>query len=154
MISIDNYQNAYKEVYVILKNTRKEDIEKIPESIIKMIEIKINKEYVFELDENIDFSDQKILKETKVILSYIFLNYWATEEQEKKIKLKFKQDITADENKKSEKYLNDVFKNRNQTSHEKNINDEVSNKLVVYKKENIFTKIAKKILNLFKRTKE
>lgn len=145
MLKTQNYSNAYKEVYVILENMDSQDIEKIPKEFIKMIECKMNKDYEFEIDNN-SFETKEILKETKAILAYIFLNYLATEEQQYKIKQKFKQDILKDENRKRDKYnTKNIFTNK-QIKDSLPISNETS--IVVYKT-SIFIKIKKWIKTIF-----
>lgn len=70
MIKVENYPNAYKEVYVILENMNKNDVKKIPKSFLDIIKTEMNKKYEFKIDKNKGFKNQKILRETKVILSY------------------------------------------------------------------------------------
>lgn len=42
----------------------------------------MNKNYDFSINLNIDFvKEQEILYETKAILAYVYLNYWATEDE-------------------------------------------------------------------------
>ena len=115
MIKVENFPNAYKEGYEILKYIDEKELKLIPEAFINMINHNMNNDYEFEFDENIDFQEQKILKETKTILAYIFLNYWATEKQSNAIKQKFKQDIMEEEIKKAEKYSSNIFQEKNQT---------------------------------------
>ena len=79
MIKIEQYPNAYKEVNVILDNMNIEDIKKIPTEFIDMIKLNMNYNYEFEIDSNKSFDQLEILKETRAILAYIFLNYWATD---------------------------------------------------------------------------
>lgn len=93
MLDTKNCPNAYKEVYVILKSMNEKDFNLIPKDIIQMIEKNMNKEYHFEINENTDFEKIELLRETKAILAYIFMHYWATDEQRKKVNRKFLQDI-------------------------------------------------------------
>ncbi len=79
MIKVENYPNAYKEVYVILNNMNEENLKAILQSFIDMVQRNMNNNYEFELEENVDFEEQTVLKEIKVILEYIYLNYWGTE---------------------------------------------------------------------------
>lgn len=141
MVKVENFPNAYKEVYEILKSVPQEDLDKIPKNFIEMIEKGMNKEYTFYLDSSIDFEELKLMLETRILLSYIFLNYWATETQKETIKAKFKKDLDEEENKKRQLYDADVFKNK------RKIEENNRNKLemVVYKKENFIIKIFNKI---------
>lgn len=137
MVQLENYPNAYKEVYEILKMVPHEDLEKIPKKFIEMVEERMNKDYKFFIDDNIDFvEEQELMLETRTILAYIFLNYWATEKQRETISTKFKKDIEEAENQKRELYNVDVLKNKKQ---------EEKLEMVVYKKDNRITKILNKI---------
>ena len=98
MIKEENFPNAYKEVFVILQYMDKEDTNKIPKEFIDMLKEKMNKDYIFNYDESKKIEDQKILKETRTVLAYIFINYWGTKKQKTKIKAKFIQDIIDDYN--------------------------------------------------------
>ena len=150
MIKIENYPNAYKEVYVILNNMEKEDVNKIPESFINAVKKNMNNEYEFELDKNLDFEEQDLLQETKAILAYIFLNYWGTEEQNSRIKRKFKQDIMIEEKQKEKLYPKELFENENykETREKEEITQMMENK-----KENILEKIVRKLKNIFRKIK-
>ena len=85
-IDNENFPNAYTEINEILKFLDNESKSKIPNDFTEMIEKKRNKNYKFEVDETKDLQNQNILRETKVILGYIFLNYLGNDEQKIKIK--------------------------------------------------------------------
>ncbi len=150
MIKVENYPNAYKEVYVILNNMNEEELKAIPQTFINMVQRNMNNDYEFELEENVDFEEQILLKETKVILAYIYLNYWGTEEQKNIIKKKFKQDIIKEEQSKPKYNPDELFK-KNQVKNisSNTVQEEIH--LIEYKKENIFVKLINIIKSLFKR---
>ena len=134
MIKVENYPNAYREVYEILKLVPKEDLNKIPAEFLQIVKKNMNKNYDFSINLDIDFvKEQEILYETKAILAYVYLNYWATEDEKRIIRAKFKKDIEEAENKKREIYGTDVFKKIKANS----INEEINAKVVEYK-ENIW----------------
>ncbi len=87
---IDNYPKAYKELYEILKNIPKEDLEKIPENVLKTIEEKKDDNYNFEFSG--DINNQNLLKETRALLATIYKNYWANMEEKRIIEEKIKYD--------------------------------------------------------------
>ena len=149
MIKIENYPNAYKEVYVILSSMSKEDIDKIPKDFMDMIKNNMNDEYEFEIYDDIGFDEQILLQETKTILAYIFMNYWGTEEQKEKIKTRFAQELIEEENLKKKYYSNDLFSNKN--GKVQNVKKEESMQMVEYKEKNIFTRILDSIKNILKR---
>ena len=156
MIKVENYPNAYKEVYVILNNMSEEEVNKIPKDFMDMIKNNMDNDYEFEVYDDIPFEEQSVLHETKAILAYIFMNFWGTEEQKSKIKAKFKQDLIEEENAKGSYNPDELFKNREKII--ENIEDEEGSvektenvQLIEYKEKNIFTKIMESIKKLFKR---
>ena len=145
MIKRENFPNAYKEVYVILNNMETEEINKIPKTVIEKIKNEMNEKYQFQLDLNKEFKNQVLLRETKVILGYIFLNYLATSDQKRIINKKFYNDIINNEKNKGT-YSENIFKKVNrEKNEEKSIKK--NNQIIEYKKDNLF----KKIINVFKR---
>ena len=110
MIKVENYPNAYREVYEILKLVPKEDLNKIPAEFLQIVKKNMNKNYDFSINLDIDFvKEQEILYETKVILAYVFLNYWATEDEKRIIRAKFKKDILEKDTPLLFKVSNHVF---------------------------------------------
>lgn len=148
MIKVENYPNAYREVYEILKYVPKEDLKRVPKKFMEMLEEKMNKDYKFSIDTSKDFiEEQELMLETRTILAYIFLNYWATEIQKEKVNIKFKKDIEDAEKQKRDLYNVDIFKNKKQLK--ENIGKEQENAMVIYKKENFITKIFNTIKKFF-----
>ncbi len=88
----NNYSKAYVEVLEILKYIPKEEMQKIPDDILKTLTKKSDSNYSFKLDFNIPFESQKLLNETKSILANFFRDYWATDFQREQILIKEKQD--------------------------------------------------------------
>ena len=148
MIKVENYPNAYKEVYEILKYVPKEDLKRVPKKFMDMLEEKMNKNYKFSIDTSNGFiEEQELMIETRTILAYIFLNYWATEIQKEKVNIKFKKDIEDAEKQKRDLYNVDILKNKKQLK--ENIGKEQENAMVIYKKENFITKIFNTIKKFF-----
>lgn len=142
----DVYAKAYTELYEILKNISKNDLNKIPNEILNMLEEKRDKEYEFKLQENIEFENQELLRETKILLAILYRDYWATKEEKEKIMQKWKSDIIKSEEEKKIKY-NKLFKNKKeQISEQKNDN----NLPIEVKKESVFEKIISFIKKYFK----
>ena len=113
------YANAYTEVYEILSCLNNEEYLKIPEELIEVFEENRNLEYEYEINDEQDLSKQPMLKETKAILLNIFRDYFATPEQNQKIKQWLKEDREYLEKQKQEQYNSNVF--------EKNKKDEKIN---------------------------
>lgn len=114
MIRSENIPNAYKEVYTILKYVSKDDVNLIPKNFIKMLKSKMNVNYKFEYNENLDLENQIILRETRAILGYIFLNFWANDIQKNAITKKLNEDKLVKTGEMRLRYQNqDIFKSRN-----------------------------------------
>ena len=71
-----DYSNAFTEVYEILNHLEIESYNKIPADLIKSIEENRNKKYEYILDEELDLTEQPMLRETKAILFNIFRNFF------------------------------------------------------------------------------
>lgn len=144
MVKSENYPNAYKEVYEILKKVPQKDLIKIPKRFIEMIEKNMNKNYEFSIDDNKDFlEEQELMTETKIVLGYIFLNYWATEEQSKNIKQKLRNDIEKEE-------IRNTYDTKKHDEKPKITQISVTE----YKKENFLIEIIKKIKEKLNKIKE
>lgn len=144
MIKEENFPNAYKEVYTILKYVSKEDYKAIPEDFLNIVKAKMNNDYVFNFNPNVELEEQKLLRETKVILGYIFLNYWGNEQQKKVIEEVLKNDLNKEETK---KYDNDLFKDKQKVK----VSPGEEFRMVIYKKEKFLVKLIKKFKYFFKR---
>lgn len=151
MISI-NYQNAYKEVYTILRSLDEEELKKIPPKVIYAIKNSMNDDYEYEFDEDIDLSEQAMLSETKATLFNIFRDYLSTPEQKAKIIQMQNENREKINNRKNEIYKStDIFKNKKiaeTDNYDNNPNTQMSaiNKSKWYEK---IINILKKIFNIF-----
>ena len=145
---MENGKNSYTEVYTILQDLDNEEYNKIPPVLIKTLEENMNKDYEYELDDDLELKDHKMLSETKAILFNLFRDYLATSEQKQKIIKMQNEERAKNELKKQQKYETDIFKNKKVEQQANAIQDEKS--LTKYK-ENIFQKIINKIKKLFKK---
>lgn len=160
MLKKENYPNAYKEIYVILNSLESKEKESIPFEFINLVENKMNSEYDFKLDSK-DFENQKLLKETKAILAYIYINYWSEKDEKLEILKKLKKESLVKKAKELKIEFGEFEKEKKQTklkelTKEKAIENiehveknENVKELVKYK-ENIFTKLIKGITDVFK----
>ena len=90
-LSKEKMSNAYKEVYEILKNLGEEN--SIPVELLNLIKNKMNKDYQFQYDPTKGIEDIIMLEETRAILGYIYLNYWADDDDKKNIENIMKDDL-------------------------------------------------------------
>lgn len=147
MVKVENFPNAYKEVYTILNYVDSEDLTCIPKSFIDMLKSNMNNDYKFDFDPEIEFENQNLLRETKVIFAYIFIHYWGNEKQIEAINAKFRKELMENEERKRAKYLDKNIFEKKQNEH---ITKEQNVEMVKYKKENIFMMIINTLKNLLK----
>ena len=152
MIEVSNFPNAYKEVYTILKYVDEDDLKLIPQDFKDTIKARMNKEYEFEYDVNSSFNDKGIIRETKAIFSYVFLNYWANEEQKRAINAQYRKDLEKAEQEKREIYNpNNIFKNKEEKEESIQNKQIVQETAMVEYKEDIITRIKNWFKVLFRR---
>ncbi len=138
-------KEIYSEVYQVLNFLGNEYIDKLPKSLVNMLEQKRDINYEPKYTEDIPLNKQNIKKETISIIALLHLNYWCENENEKfELKQIFKNNEDMYENELRKKYNPDnIFKKHVQ---EKIIKNEVD--LVEYK-ESIFKRLINKIKSLF-----
>ena len=150
---MNNRKNAYTEVYIILQDLNEEEYNKIPPEVIETLDANRNKEYEYELDDELELKDQPMLPETKAILFNLFRDYLATPEQKTKIIRMQNEARQKNELKKQQMYNTDVFANKsiNKTTklNENEVKTNNNEKQIVEYKENIFKRILNKIKSLF-----
>lgn len=78
------YCETLTEVFEILKNMRKEDVEKIPKKFINFLEENRSKKYKPNFDFKKPIEKLNLDSKTQAFLGIIYLKYWATNEEEKK----------------------------------------------------------------------
>ena len=150
----DNYNKAFKEVVEILKHVPEESVQKIPQDMRDMFEEEMDKDYIFEVKDNVEFEDLKLLDETKAILANIFRDYWATSYQRERILAKEQYDRQKVDEEKQKKYnSNDLFKrkNINDTKEIESSNNE--NLPVIVKEKKFYQKLINFIRKLFRMQK-
>ena len=102
---------AYTEVYNILELLSESEREKIPKKILLEIKNKMDKSYDFEVDED-NIEEIPLLEDTEKILSVIYTDYLANEEERKIIKNKEILCLKKKETEKQNNYGNNVFLNK------------------------------------------
>ena len=144
---MSKYTNAFTQVYVILNQLEDEDYEKIPPEIIGAIRENSNKEYQFEIDENIELKDNDLLPETRALLFKIYRDYLATPQQKQKIIKIQNEERIKNEQRKKQQYNTDVFLNKAK------LEEKTEQATLVACKENIFKLFLKTIKNFFVKNK-
>ena len=141
---------AYKEVLEILKYIPKEDYDKLPKYIIENMEKEQDKEHIFCITKFDDFEHQEMMKETEVILSVLYRDYWATEEQRKAIHAMEHFEKRKIEEEKSKKYKssNNIFQKEEIIKNKKEQSSQ--NQLVQVKQEGFLRRAIMKIKSFFR----
>ena len=137
-------RKALSQVYGILSDFDDEDIEKIPLEIRCVISDNKDEDYSFSIDD-VNDDNSNLLDETKEILTYLYTEFLATEEEKnvlKKLeKIQSKPNVATDNN----QYEDWNFYNKNkEENEERKVVD-----LVEYK-ESLFSKIIHKIKKFFR----
>lgn len=139
MMNNELSQSMY-EVSVILENTDRKLIQKIPEKVLNTIKQMAKQHAEFKYNRARKLKEQEISNTARGILALIYRDYFCNEEQ-KRIYNEYY--ITAREQlefEKSEKCTVDKIFN----------NEGESTALVLYEKESVWTKIKNKLMRLFK----
>ena len=104
------YENAYFELLEILKCVSEEDFNKIPKDKIEIIRENANYNHNFKYDPNKTLDENHVLELTKSFIALIFRDYWATDEQRKKIfEIQNYAFMKMEEQKRKKYNPNDIF---------------------------------------------
>lgn len=138
------------EIYYIL--TELKQFNKLPQEKQKYIVKNKDNNYKFKFNKNIPLQFQIKSKETRIVLSYIYLKYINKDEKLKEFALNnYKSNEQRYQEELHKKYNYDnLFKNRKMNKLYKEKNDTNEESLIEIK-DNIIDKIIKKIRNIFKK---
>lgn len=132
---------AYTEVFCIINSMSVGMKEKIPLNIRKNIESKMEKNYKFSINKNI--KTMPLLADTEKLLSVLYTDYFATNEERIIIKNKEKSEYEKLENLKRRQYDLNVFKKNTIPKESKNLE-------IVPQNNSIIAKILRKIQKIIK----
>ena len=153
---------AYTEVDAILNMMDSKYVEKIPRKLRDMFKEERLNDYEPKINSMESLDNQNLQRETLVILSIIYVNYWCESEEERKNLIqKFAENEKTQEIEAREKYNPDnlfnkkVIEDNSDNILKKKINSNVpiSNEKAIklYKEDGILKKIWKKIINFLKK---
>lgn len=100
----NEYKNALSEVNAILKLLPEDMKNKIPQSFSEFINKNQSETYRPNLDRDLPLTEQKLMKDTKVILSLIYRNYLCDEDTKKKLEIDDKIEIRTKQMELEQKY--------------------------------------------------
>ena len=143
----NEYAKAYTEVLEIIKYFPEQEYNKIPKEKIEFYKEKMDKDYQFTINPEIDLAKQNVSKEASAIIITLFRDYFATEEQKEQLKELIRLNDKKSEIEKSKKYNpDDLFNN---TVKENNKKTNGNNLPIEVKKDNFFKRIIDYIKGLF-----
>lgn len=138
--------NTYEELYEVLRYMDKPTVMKIPESILRNILEKRNKEFKTRIDKNDLFTEENMSKEAVDILCWLEYKFWMSEENKKEIDKIKNRKLKEMENKNYD--LNNLFKKEEiAEAHINNI------QLIEKKEKSWLKKILDNIIKFFARKK-
>ena len=140
-------ENALAEVYDIIMHSEQAIVEKIPTKFLEFIKDNKNDNYKVNINYNENINNQKLLKDTRIILSLIYRDYLIPKDQRKSL---LEQE---------EKYIREKYKVTFNTENaipdkketENNVIKEENTQMIEYK-ESIFKRIINRILKIFKKS--
>lgn len=142
------YQRSLTELNSILNYMNVEYIKKIPTKFIDFIKKNMDKDYIPNIDKNVPINQQELKKDTKILLSLIYRNYWCDNETKAEL---FNQDLIDKKNFEQEmleKYNPDnIFKNKQKPT--EYLETPKENTEVAIYKESFLNKIISKIKLFF-----
>lgn len=143
------YPDVATELIEIFKFVEEPVVEKIPQKLKEELEKIANKEYKFKIDKTKKLNEQKLLPETKQLLSAIFIKYCCRQEDGEEILIACKENDMKIEAEKRKKYNPDeVFTKKEEVKQEENRD---CFKLVVIEKVPWYKKITRAFGRIFKR---
>ena len=143
------YEKCLVEVDEVLNHLSKEELNKIPEDVLKNIKKHKDKEYMWKYDESKRLEEQTFDRNTIAILSYINMEYLLSKEQKDLMEKIHELNEQNFANEIQEKYdSKDLFKNKNKNKN--NINVENENAIAKLENNKWYNKMFSFIKRIFK----
>ena len=141
----EEYAKSYTEILEIFKYIPENLLKKIPNSIIKKYYENMDKSYKYAYDIGRSLEDQKVSQLTKILLANIYIKYWATERDKKRIEIYDRKILEKNEIEKRKKYnIGNIFTNNTNTATANHIVDE-NRSLIEVKKKSFFSGVNAKL---------
>lgn len=141
---------AYTQAYVMIDSLSDELKRKIPKEIITAIKSKMDSSYEFSVEDE-EVENIELLEDTEKILSVIYTDYLATEEERKIIKDKERACFLKSEQEKKEKYSEHVFARKQTPAPVATTETETSKNWLIVPKERWYQKVINMIKKIFKK---
>ena len=142
----ENYEVAIVQTREIIRYFDKDLLSKIPKKLIEKLN-NFKSEKIFEIDKSKTLEEQNISKETKELVSSIFIQYCCDEEKRNEILKKCAENDAIAETKLQEKYSVDNLFKAKETNKVENVA-----LMEVNENKNWFIKLVERIKKIFKRS--
>ncbi len=139
----------YAQVSAVLNKMRKEDVDKIPQGLLDIIEQNKDKEAIINLDPKIPLEEQNLSDESIAMLAMLNYKYWSDDNEREALKKQYEENDRIKEKELREKYhTDDIFGNKAKEEarikkEEEAKKEEVKETSLVEIKEPIYVKIIK-----------
>ena len=142
------YQEAFAEVAEILKLMPIDLLSKIPAQFRQIISE--NKASNYQIDIKEPLEEEKLKKETVVILGLIYRDFLASPEEREELQLKDSEELKRIEQEMQQQYdMDNIFKKKKKIVQ----NQDVSTDLMLYKEPGFMKKLFNLIKGIFKKNK-
>lgn len=146
------YEEAFTEVDEVLKLMPIDLISKIPAQFRQTISENKATNYNVIIQEPLE--EQKLKKETIVILGLIYRDFLASPEEREQLQVKDADELKRIEQEMQEQYnMENIFEKRKKDKKPKNLEKVLSTDLTLYKEPSFFRKIFDMIRGIFKNNK-
>lgn len=85
MISEKNYNRMATEVLELLKSFPEEKVQKIPKSLLQLLESNKDSSHIPHIDSNKKLLEQDVCNETIILMYLIYRDFWASPEEKNKV---------------------------------------------------------------------
>ena len=103
---------ANSEIFEILSYMDKQQVMKIPVSLLENFKNNKKKDYISRIDKNDIYNKNNISKRTLSILAYLNVNYWVDENKKAELIEQYRKNDIKNMEKLKEGYPIDIFENR------------------------------------------
>ena len=144
------YHKAFKEFSEIIKFFPKNEYKKIPKDFIQFIEANMDNSYTYKVEHIDDFQNQEMLEETRVLLSIVYRDFLASNEEKKQIVKAENEELLQEEKINQERYdVYTIFEKRNSDKIKMQNEDLIDKNLIVVEGK-WYKKLLIKIQNFFR----
>lgn len=144
------YSMAATEVLTVLKNFKKEDVEKISPQFLEFLKSKKLDNYKAEFDFSKPITELELRGSSKAMLGMIYRTYWCNEEEKKEYDKLLRKNSIEHQKQLREKYNPDeIFKKSNMVKNEEE-STKKNNQIIKVTEEKWYKKLKSIITNFFR----